>query len=124
MFINFSNHPSSQWNSEQKRAAAYYGEIQDIVFPKVPPMAAMQEVADMAGKYAEEIIKMQPECVMCQGEFSLTMAVVRRLQMAGIRCVCACSERRVMEEQMGNGMIQKTSVFEFFQFREYEKMDF
>lgn len=58
MFINFSNHPSSQWNSEQKRAAAYYGEIQDIVFPKVPPMATTQEVADMAGKYAGEIIKM------------------------------------------------------------------
>lgn len=121
MFINFSNHPSAQWSSEQKQAATCYGEICDIPFPEVPSGATMQEVAGMADNCAWKIMQMHPECVMCQGEFSLTIAVVRRLQAVGIRCVCACSERKVIEEHLDDGTTRKTMIFKFRQFREYER---
>ena len=49
--------------------------------------------------------------------------VIGRLQAVGIRCVCACSERKVFEERLDDGTIRKTSVFEFRQFREYDKPD-
>lgn len=123
MFINFSNHPSEQWSKEQKQAAACYGEIRDMAFPEVPSMAVTQEVAGMADRCVREILQMHPTCVMCQGEFSLAVAVIRRLQAAGIRCVCACSERKVFEERLDDGTMRKTSIFEFRQFREYDKPD-
>lgn len=121
MFINFSNHPSTKWSSEQKQAVACYGEICDIPFPEVPCEATMQEVAGMADNCARNIMQMHPDCVMCQGEFSLTIAVVRRLQDVGIRCVCACSERKVIEEHLDDGTTRKTVIFKFRQFREYER---
>lgn len=123
MFINFSNHPFERWNDKQKEAAACYGEIRNMAFPEVSPMATTQEIADMAARCAGKIIEMNPECVMCQGEFSLTVATIHRLQNSGIRCVCACSERKVIEEQATDGTTQRTSVFEFCQFREYERPD-
>lgn len=120
MFINFSNHPSARWNKEQRQAANVFGDIRDIPFPAVSATAATDEIACLAERYVREILCLHPDCVMCQGEFSLTFAVVCRLQIAGIRCVCACSERKVVEKLTPDGVIQKTSVFEFRQFREYE----
>lgn len=73
-----------------------------------------------AKEYTEKILSFHPDCVMCQGEFTLALAVIRRLQANGIRCVCACSERKVVEEQMKDGTTQKISRFGFQQFREYE----
>lgn len=121
MFINFSNHPSIRWSGKQKQAAAGFGEVCDIKFPEVPSMATTEEVARLADRCVGEILRMSPDCVMCQGEFSLAMAVIERLQAAGVRCVCACSERKVIEEQLDDGTMRKTSVFEFRQFREYDR---
>lgn len=45
----------------------------------------------------------------------------KQKQAAGVRCVCACSERKVIEEQLDDGTMRKTSVFEFRQFREYDR---
>lgn len=124
IFVNFSNHPSAQWSQDQKQEALTFGEIRDVAFPVVSPMATTEEVAALADHYTEEICKMDPACVMCQGEFSLAVAVIGRLQGAGICCVCACSERKVVEEQMPDGTMKKTSVFVFRQFREYEKLGY
>ena len=121
MFVNFSNHPSQNWGAEQRKAALIYGEIRDVMFPAVPAMAAMEEVTGMAEECAKKILQLKPDCVMCQGEFTLTVAVLRRLQTAGIRCVCACSERKAEETPAEGGSVRKTAVFEFRQFREYEE---
>ncbi len=121
MFINFSNHPSAGWCRAQREAAEAFGEICDLPFPDVSPMATTEEVARMAERSFLEILRKQPACVMCQGEFTLSVAVIRRLQEAGIRCVCACTERKAVEKRQEDGSIQKLSVFEFRQFREYEK---
>lgn len=122
MFVNFSNHPSDKWSDEQKRAALAYGEIRDIAFPEVSAEASAGEVARMAKFYAGKILEMHPDCVMCQGEFSLTFSVIERLQAAGIRCVCACSQRRATETQAKDGIVRKISIFEFRQFREYDQI--
>ncbi len=124
MFVNFSNHPSGQWDDEQKQAAHFFGEIRDVSFPMVPALATTEEISRMAEECAREILRMRPDCVMCQGEFTLTLAVVRRLQAAGICCVCACSERKIMKEETSGRTTRKTSVFEFRQFREYEKPNY
>ena len=37
MFINFTNHPSTQWSAEQKAAAQVYGKVIDLAFPAIDP---------------------------------------------------------------------------------------
>ena len=52
-----------------------------------------------------------------------SMAAVQEVAGMADRCVCACSERKVFEERLDDGTTRKTSVFEFRQFREYDKSD-
>ena len=122
MFVNFSNHPSSNWSEEQRKEAQAFGKILDIPFPAIPAMATTAEVVSMAEYWTEKIQRIRPECIMCQGEFTFTMAVIWRLQKAGIRSVTACTERIAAEEPVRDGIVEKTSAFKFLQFREYEKM--
>lgn len=119
MFINFSNHPSSKWGDKQKEAAFAYGQIQDISFPVVPATATKDEIKGLAREYAEKISAYNPTCVMCQGEFSMAVAVIKMLQKMNITCVCACSDRVTTEVIQMDGTMIKTSAFEFIQFREY-----
>lgn len=122
MFINFSNHPSTGWSSIQRIAAERYGAILDIPFPGVSATAKTEEITKLADYFTQKILHFHPDCVMCQGEFTLTVAVVRRLQESGVLCVCACSERKSMEEYLSDNITKKTAMFEFVQFRAYESM--
>lgn len=122
MFVNVSNHPSSRWSDDQREAALTLGgEIRDVQFPNVPPMATNDDVLDMAFDLVDDLFHEigagQGDVVMVQGEFSLTIAVVNRLHAYGIKCVVACSEREVVET-VANGETTKTAVFKFRQFRE------
>ncbi len=119
MFVNFSNHPSTGWSREQRSRAELYGEIYDIAFPNVPEKAEFKEVCELAEKYADKIAAMNPECVLCQGEYNVTYAVVKKLRSIGIRTVTACSERIVEEYTEGEYETRKTTVFRFVQFRDY-----
>ena len=118
MFVNFSNHESSLWPSAQIKAAKEFGEIIDIPFPPIPSESTADEVNAVADEYSERIQKMGPAAVMCQGEFTLAYAVVSKLKTCGMTVVAACSERRTVERVV-NGVTQKSTVFEFKQFREY-----
>lgn len=118
MFINFSNHPSKNWGGKQLAAAQQYGEVQDMAFPAVASDASTEEVHALADACAEKILRMHPECVLCQGEFCLSYRVIGRLQEAGIRVVAACSNRKV-HEVVRQGSTKKISHFVFEQFREY-----
>ena len=119
MFVNFSNHPVNNWNEAQLSAARAYGEIAEVPFPVVPPMATEEEVMKIAKESAERIQKLEPDVVMCQGEFTVAFAVVNILKEQGVTCVSACSDRRTIETVLEDGTIKKESVFSFCRFRKY-----
>lgn len=119
MFVNCSNHPSERWEERQLRAAGKWGEIVDYAFPYVRADADEEIVSKMAATVAREIAQLRPDAVMCQGEFTLTYAIAKRLKEQGIPVVAACSERCVEETQLSDGSTQKASKFLFVRFRKY-----
>lgn len=118
LFINCTNHPSAAWGERQTKCALEIGEIRDYKFPNVSPILKEEEIEKLSKKVLEEIAIMQPVVVLCQGEFTLTYAIVKGLKELGITVVSACSERVVKEEKSKEGS-QKISYFEFIKFREY-----
>lgn len=121
IFVNFSNHPSTNWEQAQINAAADIVPdctITDIPFPQINGNADENEIKRIAGKYAEEIIALNPSAVMCQGEFGLCWHIVPVLKNNGIKVVYSCSERKAAEKITEKGT-EKTSVFSFVRFREY-----
>ena len=120
-FVNFTNHTSSKWAPSQVEAAEKYGNIVDVPFPAVSPTATKGEIEAMADKAVAEILEQHPDVVMAQGEFTLTFAVVRKLQKAGVRCVVACTRRRTDEEvqRLSAQGLTREGMFEFMGFREY-----
>ena len=92
MFINFTNHPSANWDPKQKKEAQTYGEIQDVPFPIVPPAASQAEVHQIARDCAEKILSYHPDAVLCQGEFTLAFQVITLLK----KCVKDFNQTLVM----------------------------
>jgi len=120
MFINFSNHPSSKWETKQLKAASAYGTITDIPFPKIPPEAdneALQQLSDTYCQLIEERLHMveEPSAIHLTGEPTFSFRLVKRLLQKGYKVVASTTYRQTTE--VGN---QKTSVFHFVQFREYQ----
>ena len=102
-FVNFSNHPSRGWSELQRNAAEEYGTIIDIPFPAM----------------TKKIIGVQPDAVMCMGEFVLCFKIVQKLKAKGICVLASCSERKAVEHMEKDGTIRKESIFAFCRFREY-----
>ncbi len=119
MLINFTNHPSDRWSREQREAALAYGEILDLPFPSVPEDWDEGRVAALAESWAARIAGLNPAAVVCQGEFTLTAAVVSLLLARGIPALAACSRRCVLEERQRDGTTVKRAVFRFARFRPY-----
>ena len=69
-FINFTNHPSSQWSESQILAAKSFGEIIDLPFPSVDPFCDEEEIEQLAKQYVDKITDNNPVAVLCQGEYS------------------------------------------------------
>lgn len=119
MFVNCSNHSSQVWGKNQLRAAQVWGEVRDYPFPCVEAAADKAAVQEMARHVVDKILALRPDAVLCQGEYILNYAIVKRLKEFGIVVVAACSERMVEEQQMPDGSTQKVSRFSFVRFREY-----
>ena len=119
MLVNFSNHPSQGWSTEQRAAAACYGDILDLPFPNVPADSDTQAVAALADDYCERIRSLGAQAVLVQGEMSLAFAVAGRLQRGGVTALCACSERVCETAVLADGSTERRSVFRFVQFRQY-----
>ena len=119
MFINFSNHDSSNWSETQIYAAMQWGNITDVRFPNVPAEATEEDIQRLSCQCVNQICAFQPEAVMCQGEFTLAFAVVTMLKKKGITVVSACSERKAVESFLEDGSCKKSSIFEFVKFRKY-----
>ena len=119
MLINLSNHPSARWSDEQLAAAAPFGEVVDLPFPKVDAHADEAYIAALADDYADKVIQLAENhhaTVHLMGEMTLTFALLKRLQLRHIQCVASTTERLVTEFEPGH----KESTFRFVKFRIYE----
>ena len=119
MFINLSNHKSITWSKEQKEAAEKWGEIMDYPFPNVLADADENDIAAMSEKIVGELMEKNAKAVMCQGEFTLSYSIIRKLKELGIPVLAASSERVVEEQVLEDGTVERISKFRFVRFREY-----
>lgn len=119
IFINLTNHPSSQWSQEEKAAAEEFGHIIDMPFPNIPAAWSKEEVHQCAAEIIEKIMSLQPTAVLCQGEFTCCYDIILSLRKRNIKVLAACSERSVIEKVNDKGVNYKMSIFKFIQFREY-----
>lgn len=119
IFINHTNHNSSQWSAAQIAAAEKFGKIIDLPFPEVPPNFNAAEVRKMVFENLQAILKFSPVAVLCQGEFNYTVAMVEELKKNKIPVMAATSERIVSEIAEADGSTKKISVFQFVRFRAY-----
>jgi len=117
--INFTNHPYTMRDEEQKKAARAFGEIKEIPFPAVDPAATEEEVDRLAGEYKERILALHDPVVLVQGEFTMSFRLVQLLKEAGLQVVAACSARNAKEWRDEEGKYHKEMGFEFVQFRRY-----
>lgn len=119
VFVNLSNHPTTDWSEEQKTAARAFGEIVDIPFPSVPASCSDKEMGKLVDKAVGAVVKAAyPACevtVHVMGEMTLTYRIVSMLKVRGIRCLASTTER--MANDLGDG--EKISQFNFVAFREY-----
>lgn len=119
MLLNLTNHPSAHWPEAQTCAAiAHWGSVTDYPFPVVDPGASTAQVAELARRTVEQVCAPRPNAVLCQGEMSLTLALVTLLQKRGIPVYVTCS-RRESRECVRDGVVEKTTCFRFAGFRAY-----
>lgn len=117
VFVNLSNHPSSDWTENQLKAAERYGKVIDVDFPIIPPEADEQAISQIAAQYVAMIRDMTKDksvTLHIMGEMTFVFRVVSRLNSLGITCVASTTERIAYETDAG-----KLSVFHFVRFRKY-----
>ncbi len=118
LLINLSNHPSAGWGARQRDAAEMYGEIEDMDFPAIPPVAGEREITDLAEEYIARIAERaetRDVTVHIMGEMTFCYAVITRLQPLGIPCIASTTKRQVTETVDG----VKEVRFDFETFRKY-----
>lgn len=118
LLINLSNHPYAGWGARQRDAAEMYGEIEDMDFPAIPPVAGEREITDLAEEYIARIAERaetRDVTVHIMGEMTFCYAVITRLQPLGIPCIASTTKRQVTETADG----VKEVRFDFETFRKY-----
>ena len=120
MLINFSNHPYEIWVEKQKEAAKQYGEVVDFPFPPINPDMDTEDMRKIVQDCVEKIEAMKPTAVMAAGEFTFIFMLVDKLLQDGIKVMCTCSRRLTTETKRPDGSNEKTSVFVFERFRDYD----
>jgi hypothetical protein len=125
MLINLSNHPTQQWSEAQLKAAtAQYGQLADLPFPAIDPLATTDQITLLAGNYEVKIRQMLSGettgafAVHIMGELTFCFALVARLQKSGITCLASTTNRETTHNPDGS----KTTQFGFVRFREYERI--
>ena len=75
-----------------------------VTFASVHSGIDETKIKKIADQEVGRIVSFAHQSVMCQGEFTLTYAIVERLKSSGIKCVAACSNRDVDEytDKKGN----------------------
>ena len=119
ILVNLSNHPNSEWQEEQRKAAEQYGDITDMPFPQIAPDADDKQMNELVKQYIEQIkpyTSTHKVTVHIMGEMCFTYRLVRQLSKKGIKCICSTTFRIVRDE--GNG--KRYVEFHFKKFRDYE----
>lgn len=119
LLINLSNHPSAEWQEEQRQAAHIYGTCIDMSFPQIDPSADDDQMESIVEKYTQQVkeyTKTHEVTVHIMGEMCFTYRLIKRLSAIGIKCICSTSYRLVHDE--GNG--KRYVEFHFKKFRNYE----
>jgi hypothetical protein len=91
VLINISNHPSQEWEEKQREG---WDKIIDIAFPSVDPNLSMGEVWELAEQIISEVgertweidveLKHQePIYIICEGEYSFTLALTEAIRLTG-----------------------------------------
>ena len=116
IFLNLSNHPSTDWSDKQKEATKELApELIDLDFPWVDPEKTLAELEEHAKNIIERELPDGVSHAMVQGEFTMTTLLVKALQQKGIRCYAATTQR--VTDNEGEGL--QRSLFRFVQFRPY-----
>ena len=118
IFLNLSNHPSTNWSEEQLTAAREYGEIKDIPFPYIEENLDEEGIDLLTDDYLEKIRELsggEPCTIHIMGEMTFTHTLVNKLKAEGYTCVASTSWRDV--EIMPDG--SKQVKFHFCRFRKY-----
>jgi hypothetical protein len=91
VLFNISNHPSQDWGEKQREG---WDKIIDIPFPSVDPHMSMGEVWEIAEQIISEVGKraweidvglkhQEPIFVLCEGEYSFTLAFTEAIRLTG-----------------------------------------
>lgn len=120
IFVNITNHPSSQWDDYQKETARQYGEVHDLEFPSIDEMGDENYISKLVDKSIADIqlLSNNWSChvtVHIMGEMTFTYAMVQKLRMMGVTCVASTTERIVDIQPDGSKVVK----FKFERFREY-----
>jgi hypothetical protein len=115
MLLNLSNHPSSLWPDKQINQALQWGQVQDLPFPQIDPIATENEVHLLANEYLSQILQINPTAVHLMGELTFTFKLVELLKSHGITVLASTTLRTTQDLSDGT----KISKFEFVQFRSY-----
>lgn len=119
IFINYTNHPISEWSDEQVSAAMKYAEtLVDIPFIGIDPDKGEDDIEKIADSEFKKILKVaegHEATVHLMGEQTLSFALIKKLQGLGVRCVASTTKREVND--LGDNKREVT--FRFVKFREY-----
>jgi hypothetical protein len=116
MLLNLSNHPSASWPENQiKIANKEFGEIQDMPFPHIDPLADEASIEDLAKQYLDRILDLEPKAVHLMGELTFSFKLVGLLKFHSITCLASTTHRTTVNLHDGT----KISKFEFVRFRAY-----
>ena len=121
MLFNLSNHSVVNWPDKQLKAAKeQFGNVVDIPFPQIDPLAGEKEIIELAESYLQKCKKLIEEsidetnAVHLMGEFTFVFALAYLLIKNNIVCVVSTTHRNTVE--VGN---KKISEFKFVRFRKY-----
>lgn len=120
MLINISNHPSSFWDGEQKKAAEQFGKCIDLPFPTIDPHGGEDYIDHLSGNLLEQVIKYQSEydesvVVHLMGEMTFVFSLLEKLKKERIKCIASTTER--ISRYADDGV--KETQFSFVRFRNY-----
>ena len=118
IFINFSNHPITQWSEQQLLAAREYGNLEDEPFPNIGADVDKDDISRIVQEYADIFYEKSRNAelsIHIMGEMTFTYELINQLKLFGIRCLASTSIRSAVDNEDGT----KTSMFKFVRFREY-----